>query len=331
MHLFGDIQGEKRYNSTMLLTAEEQKQFQADPGGYIRKAIQKYVEQSPNNRFSIFPSERIWDDPLIGFADGYDPLFQEYKTIIGDFHATPREALDIYLDSAGIGKQDLSNISVISWVMPITEATRLSMKQEDAVCSLRWNYTRWEGQEFIFRLARYLVSLLESQGYIAVAPDLTRWWISENYPTALPPAGRSAISPTPPVWARSVSMTALLLPGESPYAPEALSVTWLYRPAPAPMPVTWTTASFTDRGLRQVHPALSAGAISEKGHDKIKCQAYLEGMSDLIKKNGSEKKSISASIIWLRILPDRSPLRVPDTLSQIKTPAGTSNTSRSFS
>ena len=145
----------------MLLTTKEKDQFKTSPAAFIEKTIKDYVANSPNNNFSAFPGEPIWDEPLVGFADGDDPLFKEYKTVIGDFHVTPREALEMYIETAGLGKKDLSRVSVISWILPATKRTRLSMRKESSICSLRWNLTRWEGQDFNFRLSRYVVSWLE--------------------------------------------------------------------------------------------------------------------------------------------------------------------------
>ena len=79
----------------MLLTEAQKHRFEKDPAKYIQKTIRDYIARSPNNRFSLFPEEPIFDEPLVGFADGDDPLFREYKTIIGNFHITPREALDL--------------------------------------------------------------------------------------------------------------------------------------------------------------------------------------------------------------------------------------------
>ena len=67
-------------------------------------------------------------------------FFKEYKTIIGDFHLTPREIIETYVDTTSYGdKNKLPHISVISFILPATEKTRLSNRQVDAVCSLRWN------------------------------------------------------------------------------------------------------------------------------------------------------------------------------------------------
>ncbi len=109
----------------------------------IEDEIKRYVATSPNNRLTAL-DEVIWDEPLVGFADGDDPLFTEYKQVIGDFHMTPREILEAYVKKAGYGA--VNHSSVISWTLPSTAATRISLRREKTVPSLHWNNTRFQGQ-----------------------------------------------------------------------------------------------------------------------------------------------------------------------------------------
>src|SRR5271157_2049043 len=72
-------------------------QIEKNPAAFLEAEIKKYIANSPNNIMPDFPGEHMWDEPLVGFANGDDPLFTEYKNIIGDFHVTPREALEMNL------------------------------------------------------------------------------------------------------------------------------------------------------------------------------------------------------------------------------------------
>jgi len=149
-------------------------QFKQNPSRFLEKAIKDYVTGSSFNRLSAFAHDPIFDQPLVGFADGDDEIFQEYKNrkIIGDFHLTPREALEKYIQQTdSVNNRMLTNISVISYVLPIACKTRLSLRKETQVTSVRWNHTRWQGQNLIDELSRYLVSLLENLGCRAVAPE----------------------------------------------------------------------------------------------------------------------------------------------------------------
>ncbi|MCJ7604645.1 MAG: hypothetical protein MUO19_01245, partial [Dehalococcoidales bacterium] len=90
----------------------------------ITDLIQKFVLDDKRNRMPADENLLIFDEPLVQFADGDDPLFTELKTIIDTSHLTPREALVLACD----GKADElpEKVSVISWILPITEKTRES-------------------------------------------------------------------------------------------------------------------------------------------------------------------------------------------------------------
>lgn len=242
-----------------------------------------------------YPGERIWDDPLVGFADGDDPLFSEYKKIIGDFHMTPREFLEMHLQKKALGYHRPEKISVLTYFLPSTKLTRDTMRKESEICSLRWNYSRWFGQEFNFRLQRHLITFLENMGYHAIAPKLetcfavkfegpvataSRWSqrhigyvaglgtfsINDSFITAKGLAGRmgsivcgAPIDPTPRL-AKGYRENCL-------FACEGTCGLCIKR-----CPV---------------------GAISEKGHDKAKCWAYLKtGMLQRAKEQRRTEKFI---------------------------------------
>ena len=60
---------------------------------FIQEEIRAFVRQSPLNRMPDSNDDFIFDEPLVQFADGDDPIFSEYKDIIDFSHLTPREAL----------------------------------------------------------------------------------------------------------------------------------------------------------------------------------------------------------------------------------------------
>jgi epoxyqueuosine reductase len=88
----------------------------------ITQTIQRFVAQSPANRLAHIDVSPIFEEPLVSFADGNDPLFADYKSIIGDFHRTPRELL-------GLGMESPSGVVV--WILPIAKRTRLSNRDWD--------------------------------------------------------------------------------------------------------------------------------------------------------------------------------------------------------
>jgi epoxyqueuosine reductase QueG len=249
--------------------------FEADRAAYIVKAIKDRVETSPLNCFESFDGERIFDEPLVGFADGDDPIFKEYKTIIGDFHLTPREALQNHLQSIDI-RQGPAHVSVVSFILPVSYKTRLSLRKETLVPSLRWNHTRWQGQDFIYDLSRYVTSLLESLGYRAVAPELADFYKINRLPAgyaanwsqrhAAYAAGLGTFSLndgfiTPKGMAMrcgSVVTDAIIPPSPRLYSDHLANCLFYY-----------------NRSCNRCAQRCPAGAIDEKGHDKNKCREFL--------------------------------------------------------
>ena len=156
----------------MRVTRLDVERFEANPSLFLENAIKEYVASSPANRLPAFNGEPIFDEPLVGFADGDDAIFQDYKEIIGHFHFTPRVVLEMTRRGKGNeGEKQRPSVSVISWILPITHATRLSVRQESRVTSVRWSHTRNLGHDFIAELSRYVVALLEALGHQAVAPE----------------------------------------------------------------------------------------------------------------------------------------------------------------
>jgi len=56
--------------------------FSKDPEKFIEKTITQFAKKSPANRRKV-DGGRYWDQPLVGFASGEDPLFRQYKKSIG--------------------------------------------------------------------------------------------------------------------------------------------------------------------------------------------------------------------------------------------------------
>lgn len=151
--------------------------IQQNPNQYIENALKDCVRTSPKNRLASFGNEPIFDEPLIGFADGSDPIFMEFKKVVHEKHYTPLEILTKAVSDAGPAhEKDLSAVSVVSFVLPIPKETRRSNAREKKGPSLRWNHTRWHGQDFINALSADMVALLTEAGYAAVAPEISPYF-----------------------------------------------------------------------------------------------------------------------------------------------------------
>ena len=64
------------------MVKKESDKFQENSAQSIKSFLENMVETSPENRFFLIDDSPIFTAPLIGFADGDDPLFYEYKETI---------------------------------------------------------------------------------------------------------------------------------------------------------------------------------------------------------------------------------------------------------
>lgn len=142
-------------------------QSTSNPEGKIREVITKFIRECRENRASAFQGQNYWDEPLVGFADGKDPLFQQYKEIIGDFHMTPAEAL---AKAYPAEVDEKSQVFVISCVLPASEAVRASNRKQTELPSKFWAHARNFGETCNMVLRDHVVAVLRSWGYRAVAP-----------------------------------------------------------------------------------------------------------------------------------------------------------------
>jgi len=151
--------------------------WSVDPDAFVEKVIRNFVHANPSNCLDCFNSEPIFEKPLMGIADGDDSLFKEYKKIVHEKHFLPREILELHVgEKQDQQKPDLENVSVISLVFPINKKTIKANADQKEGPSVRWNHTRWRGQSFINELSVYLVSVLETMGCCAVAPELSPFY-----------------------------------------------------------------------------------------------------------------------------------------------------------
>ena len=137
----------------------------------VREIIEGYVASSPLNRLQRINGSPIFEAPLVAVADGYDPLFEQYKQIIGLFHLTPLELIQQAItDGLSTSHNDIAPLRVICWVLPISAATRQSNRDESTGPSERWHHTKYYGEAFNDALRSHVVNWLIEQGYLAVAP-----------------------------------------------------------------------------------------------------------------------------------------------------------------
>lgn len=258
----------------MRLSAKVKERLRNNSARFIELKMKEFVRTSLNNRLSFLNNYIMWDEPLVKFADGDDPIFTEYKSIIALTHLTPREAL---AKAYNKGPEDMpARLSVISWILPAMEETRKSNRAETRVPSRLWSHTRWYGGKFNNELRVYVVEILTGMGYLATAPMLQPYfeiytnekgrysnWSERHIAYA---AGQGTFSLSDGfITEHGIAhrcgsvVTSLVLPTDSRTDKSPYSNCLFY----------------VGVNCQACIKRCPAGAITEKGHDKIKCRQYL--------------------------------------------------------
>jgi epoxyqueuosine reductase QueG len=227
---------------------------------------------------------------LVGFASGIDPLFFEYKTLIGPFHLTPREIISAALKERGRSLlfTEIEQISVVSWVLPVSEDTRKSNRQEKQFPSKLWAYTRDFGEACNVALKKHLVTFLEDLGHLAVAPSLSptfQYLRDEKVGWASPWSERHV------AYACGLGTFSLNDGFITPrgMAARCGSAVTLLKLAPSEKKYRHhreNCLQFRNDKCGKCIPRCPAGAITEKGHDKDKCKQYVD--SEALQKKREE-------------------------------------------
>ncbi len=143
------------------------------PREWILGLIRNFLFSSPHNTMQDESQTQAWDDVLVGFASGEDPIWQQYKEYIGGFHWTPWEVFNQHHPGEIVTAEALT---VIAWVLPQRKEVRQSNRKTRKYPSEPWARIRVFGEAFNVELRRYVVDSLTSAGHAAVAPMLAPNW-----------------------------------------------------------------------------------------------------------------------------------------------------------
>jgi epoxyqueuosine reductase len=246
------------------------------PAKWIETLIRDFTNKSPENTLKNRANEKAWEDPLVGFSNGDDPLYQEYKEYVGSFHWTPSEIFGNTFPEIEIQAEDLT---VISWVLPQTEVTKSDNRKEIAYPSERWARARIFGEEVNVKLARYVVATLQEAGFRAVAPSLSpffKWMMSERYTIASTWSERHA------AYASGLGTFGLcdgLITSKGKAMRCGSVVANIKIPATKrPYHDHHAYCLFFSKGTcGKCIQRCPAGALTPGGHDKVRCRGYLSG------------------------------------------------------
>lgn len=111
-------------------------------------------------------------DVIVGCCSGNDPIFEEYKKVVGPFHMTPTEAFTKFCEIYKLNTNGTNNLTVVAYILPISEKTKLENYQySNNWPSERWAHTRLYGEKCNQKLQQFLVSEIKKEfNFNATAP-----------------------------------------------------------------------------------------------------------------------------------------------------------------
>lgn len=246
---------------------------------WIEAFIKERLADPAFNRISPDPedaTEPAFREPLVGFARGDDPLWDFLKADIGEFLWTPAEAFGLAFP---VARAEPSELTVVSWILPQTEATRTAHRNSKDMPSKRWSKVRLHGERINERLRAEVARELTSRRLPACAPALLPEWSrmeslkygfasrwSERHSAHVAGLGTFGLSDgliTP--MGKAVRVGSVVARIEVPATPRPYS-----------RHNEWCLHAATGKCMVCARRC-PAGAISEAGHDKVKCKAYIRG------------------------------------------------------
>jgi len=246
------------------------------PEKWVEERIKNFIVGSEVNRLAL-DGQVIYDEPLVGFARGDDPLFKRYKRVIGKFHYTPLEWIKLAQREKSPRDLRARDLRVIAWVLPITEKTRKENRVEVKATSRRWAHTRLYGEECNQALRSYLVSLLKEEGYFALAPFQSRFFTRLKHS---PVGYASNWSERHVLYAAGLGTFGLsdgLITSKGKAMRCGSVITNLpVKPTPRPYRKRGDYCLFHRQGTcMECACRCPVGAITEKGHDKYACGDFV--------------------------------------------------------
>jgi epoxyqueuosine reductase len=153
-----------------------------DEKWFIRTITDKITHHPEKGMEYPFYDEPIFETPLVDFVSGDDPIFAQYKKIIGPHHFTPFEIMKWQAERNNVIPPEAKDLSVVSFVMPITQKTRKDNAAAVDWPAERWAQTRLLGEIFSQTVVREIVTDLMDRGILAIAPDVTSMFNKKRYP-----------------------------------------------------------------------------------------------------------------------------------------------------
>jgi len=253
---------------------------------WILEETGRFVRGDLGNRHSRLDGSTMFEEPLVGFVAGDDPIFDRYREVIGEFHLTPVEVAAKISSERGLPIPAPNQIGVVSYVLPISGATREENSKMRDAPSERWSHTRLFGEQFNQKLETHLVTELTRRGCFAVAPDLEksiyRWLEDERVGNASTWSQRH-IAFAAGLGTFGLSDGLITQRGKA-HRLGSIVVNQRFESPSWPDDIHRDCLFFRGGGCMECAKRCPVGAISEKGHDKRKCAEFVFGQTPIIRE-----------------------------------------------
>jgi len=241
----------------------------------IEAFIMQWMADRSNNAIEPGSDIPAFDLPLVGTAAGNDPLFDFIKNDIGaEFYWSPSEAFaQAFPDEQARSAQ----LSIISWILPQTEVTRLAHRKQKSMPSIEWSKARHFGEMVNENLRKAVVQYCRENGVNACAPTLLPQWqrnISQKYGFASSWSERHTAH-VAGLGTFSLSDGLITAAGKAIRAGSVIVQLKL-----SPMVREYTSHTqwclfYTSGTCLACARRCPVGAITKEGHDKVKCEEYI--------------------------------------------------------
>ncbi|MDR1857594.1 MAG: 4Fe-4S ferredoxin [Desulfovibrio sp.] len=234
------------------------------------------LEQSSElNRLTELDNGPIYDEPVVGVASGFDPLFSMYKGIIGEFHMTPWEALQHKRKTVDIPLKE-GEASVVCWALPFAKHIKNANAKKEVWSSVKWGHAYYTGESFNSLVRRTLEDHFISQGVLAAAPVLLPEW---HRVTDVPDGFSSTWSERHALYAAGLGTFSI---NDGFITEKGMAMRCGSVVVNATLPITERTCTdhrenclFVAKGIcGKCMERCPAFAITAKGHNKIQCRSY---------------------------------------------------------